>query len=712
MKNKIVKRMLSLALAAGLLLGACGSADKKNASKPQAESVTTEATGEKEEEPDPNRPGAKWIDSGIYQTFSEDGIGEIRLEDDFAAYVNRDWSENAKIPDGLSNTSSRIELSSENEKKKIELIKGEKKNDAELTSMQRLFAKLKDWDARNEKGFDDIKPYIDDVMSISSLEELNAYYSDPKRNILGSPMVTYVIRPNAEDAKHNLIHVAAPVLFSEGAVGFFDKKDGEENPKWAADKKILSYALKRVGYSEKEAKELIDLVAAYEEKYNDAAAAYAKNYAKEGRNYEYHVMSANEVDEVYSNLPLRKIFKANGYDVERSINIAAPELANAQNELYTEENLEAIKADTMLHILYELMSYADREAYEKKATAINKLSGIEKLPSDDNYAYQTLYELDPAEIDKLFAVYCFDPKIKAQITELAEKIRDQYRVILNEEEWLSEETKAAAIEKLDNIKMFVCFPEEMNDYSAIRIGEDTSIMDAYTLIKDFDRKMQIAELKSENDGKMWKESDRYSEFGAFYMAETNSININAGSCGGDYYDPAWPIERKLGGICFVIAHEFTHAFDNSGGAFDKDGNMRDWWTKEDKEELAKRTDKLIDYYSRIVPAPQLSDAPYGDLAAQISDEAIADLGSAKCLLSIAKGYEDFDYETFFKQLGTIQKNARYPEAEFAYIGSNVHPVEFLRCNVVLSNYQEFMDTFDIKEGDGMYLSEKDRITVW
>ncbi|MCR5402605.1 MAG: hypothetical protein K6E91_02125 [Butyrivibrio sp.] len=96
----------------------------------------------------------------------------------------------------------------------------------------------------------------------------------------------------------------------------------------------------------------------------------------------------------------------------------------------------------------------------------------------------------------------------------------------------------------------------------------------------------------------------------------------------------------------------------------------------------------------------------------VQSEAIGDLGSVKCLLSIAKKQENFDYDMFFTQLATIQKNCRYEAAEQFYIVTNEHPVECYRCNIPVQNYDEFIETYDIKEGDGMYLAPEDRITVW
>ena len=163
----------------------------------------------------------------------------------------------------------------------------------------------------------------------------------------------------------------------------------------------------------------------------------------------------------------------------------------------------------------------------------------------------------------------------------------------------------------------------------------------------------------------------------------------------------------------VVGHEISHAFDTNGADYDKDGNRKDWWKPEDRQAFQKRVDKLEAYYSRIIPAPQLSDRAYGENGAHfIRAEAIADLASMKCLLSIAKKMEGFDYNLFFTQIARIQKAARSEAAEKKYLATDNHPVDCFRCNIPVRNYDEFLETYGVQEGDGMYLAPEDRIRVW
>jgi putative endopeptidase len=413
---------------------------------------------------------------------------------------------------------------------------------------------------------------------------------------------------------------------------------------------------------------------------------------------------------------MRSIYEGLGYDMSGKVQVTVPGALELYDELYIDANVEDIKACVLVSTIKEFTNYLDRETFEKKAEFYAPVTGTDSMPANDQYALSTAYEMIPGMIDKLFVEYCFNPETKGQITDITHMMLDAYREMLNEEDWLSDETRAAAIEKLDTMKLHICYPDELPDFSTIKIKspeEGETVFEAWKTTSDFNRVKNAVKLHLKNDGTQWNDGLHYSSFDAAYIGTENSININAGACGGDYYDADWCFEEKLGGVCNIIGHEITHAFDTQGATCDKDGNLNNWWTDKDYEAFQKRVDKLNAYYSTLVPVPQVSDEPYGEEGAlRVNAEAIADLGSMKCQLAIAKKQESFDYEKYFKHLALIQKSARYEPAEVSYAQTNEHPVECYRFNIPAQNYDEFYQTFGIKEGDGMYLAPEKRITVW
>lgn len=663
-----------------------------------------------------DRPGAVWINSDLYGTF--EGMGEIRPQDDFAAAINREWAESAQIPAGQGYTSARLEHELENNAMKIALLSGERTDDPELTAMQNFYDQLLDWDARNAAGYQELKPYAEDIMSISSIDELTAYLSDPDRNIYryGTPLIEGMVKADDDDAFTNLMNIGNPALLSSMDSSFYtDEEDGMMRDIF---RRLSTYMLTRLDYTEEEAAKIFNRCLAFESHFVPAIDEFVVRLMQEGdRVARMNPMTGEELDAAYKNIPIRQIYAALGFDLGDKVNEWMPATLRMFDSLYTEEHLEELKAWILVQSILPFQDYMDRETYETGAYMASGMSGADTLPPDEQYALKAIYDQIPGMIDKLYAEYCFDPEIKVQMTELTRMMIDAYRKMLKEEvDWLTDETRAAAIEKLDNIKLHICYPDALPDFTDINIlpwEEGGSVVQTYMDIRRHNMRINAELLHQKNDGTVWDANAKYSELGAFYLANDNSINICAGLCGGDFYDPSWPIERRLGGVCMVVGHEISHAFDDGGANFDKDGNYMDWWTPEDKQAFEARVAKLEDYYSKIAPLPQLTDRTYGeDGARYIRSEAISDLASVKCLLSIARGIEDFDYELFFTQLARIQKVARYEAAEKQYLATDNHPVDCFRCNVPLSNYDEFLETYGVKEGDGMYLAPEDRIRVW
>ena len=655
------------------------------------------------------RPGAMWINSGIYGTY--EGRGEIRLQDDYAAAVNREWAETVSIPEGASNASARTEQTDNYNRAKLAVLKGEKKDDPDLTSLQNFYALLLDWDTRNETGLQPLKPYVEDLMSVSSTEEMTKYYSDPERNILGTPMVEDELMYHPEDALINILNIKGMKMLVKNTDEL--KPGVEEGADLTAKRLTAEYMLKRLGYTDEEAKEIFDNAKEFERKCQPWTEALIARYAT-GDFTDYIPIA--DFESRYKNLPLAAIYRALGFDVQGYVCTLSANMLDGFEANYTDENIEYIKAWTLVNTLLDFTRYFDRETYEAAAKFQEPVTGTGSVKADDVYALEVMEAVVPTMLDQMYVNYCFNKEIKPQVTELTRMMIDAYRDMINEEGWLADETKAGAIEKLDNFKLYICYPDNLPDYGSVTIGtaeEGETVFSAIMKGRKFLNKVEAAALTMKNDGTYWRYDNYYSTLTACYIAEENSINVYAGICGGDYYDPDWPLEKKLGGLCMVIGHEITHAFDTKGSQYDKNGNKKNWWTEEDRKSFQERVDKLTAFYSKLVPMPQVSDETYGEAGAmRIKSEAIADLGSLKCLLSIAKKQENFDYDLFFRQLAINQKQARYEPAENAYVATDSHPVEAYRCNIPLQNYDEFLHTYHIEESDGMYLAPEDRIRVW
>ena len=180
-----------------------------------------------------------------------------------------------------------------------------------------------------------------------------------------------------------------------------------------------------------------------------------------------------------------------------------------------------------------------------------------------------------------------------------------------------------------------------------------------------------------------------------------------GILGGDLYNTDMSKEELLANVGDTIAHEISHAFDTTGCQFDEKGNLRNWWTQEDGTAFAARADKLAAYYDEIEPFQDVNC-----VGSQIEGEAIADLVAVKIMLRIAGKEDDFDYDRFFRSFSESWRTITTTQSEYYTLLQDTHPLAYLRVNAVVQQFQEFYDTYGIRQGDGMYLPPDKRLEVW
>ncbi len=167
-------------------------------------------------------------------------------------------------------------------------------------------------------------------------------------------------------------------------------------------------------------------------------------------------------------------------------------------------------------------------------------------------------------------------------------------------------------------------------------------------------------------------------------------------------------EEKYGALGAVIGHEISHAFDSNGAQFDENGSLNNWWTDADMAAFGERVSKLADYFDKIVAF----DDGTPNSGKLVQAEATADMGGIRVMLMLAEKIDGFDYDRFFRAYAHLWQWVESLQASEQYALSDPHPRCYQRVNVTLQQFDEFLETYGVKEGDGMYLAPQDRIAVW
>ena len=282
-------------------------------------------------------------------------------------------------------------------------------------------------------------------------------------------------------------------------------------------------------------------------------------------------------------------------------------------------------------------------------------------------------------------------------------------------DWMSDSTKVKAHEKLDNFTVKVGYPDKWKDYSTLNIDP---ALPYYENLREAGR-WYVAD----NMSKLGKPTDK-TEWGmspqtvnAYYNPSTNEICFPAAILQPPFFNPDADDAVNYGGIGVVIGHEMSHGFDDQGRLFDKDGNMVNWWTKEDADKFNAKAQVLIDQFNVVEIIPGLMANGQLTVGENIGDHGGISIAYSAMHKAISKhnpGLIDgmTPDQRFFLSYAIIwAQNIR--DAEKARLTKlDVHSLAVNRVNVSLRNFQEFFDAFGIKEGDPMYRPESERVHIW
>ena len=337
--------------------------------------------------------------------------------------------------------------------------------------------------------------------------------------------------------------------------------------------------------------------------------------------------------------------------------------------------------------------------------------GVNGEISEDDNALAAVLDLLPVPMDNLYIrKYCTE-KQREDVLTIISRVLEAYHGILENTDWLSEETRARAIEKLDHIRIFAVYPDEPGDWSGLDFAgteENGSLVAAKAAVQNYLVSILSDRIDTAIDKDKWDQlMVQTSQVNAYYNPHANSINIMAGILNGNIYNEEMSFEQMLGGIGVVIGHEISHAFDTSGAQFNPDGALANWWTEEDKAAFQERAAKLAAWYDGFIPAEGIVYS-----GQKIQTEAIADMGGIKCMLAIAAQTEGFDYDAFFRQFAASWRMQALLPYIVLLTARDSHPMRYLRINATLAQFDDFLNCYGVGPGDGMYIAPGDRVAVW
>lgn len=713
MKKRIVTSIVLLTLLMNILT-ACKNSNKSNKPTSQTPSESessseSEPTSESETDRDDTDASdvIKYDDPGIIGNLP---ASRPDVSEDFFVHVNYDELKDAKLPEGYSSYSRFNDLADVAEAQTLDLLKSGN-IPSEYSLVSDLYNMYMDVDARNASGFSSVMPYVEKIASVNSLEELydRLYFIDNIHMI--SQLWSIFVSTDAKDSVNNVLYLYAPGL---------DLKDSDEYSKITdygqmikdADDIFFKRLLQKAGYDEKQAEEYIADRFNFEKKIAQHIYNLETTYREDYQEMTYNAYTDKELFELTGDFPLEKILNSMGLSNLNKIIIDQPEFFKSISNIISEDNLKEIKSYVIIDILVGASSYTDEEAFSYKNDWENAKFGSSGIMSTERQAYNLVSTFLPELVGQAYAEKYFSEKEKEDVEKIVYELLDVYRNRLENLDWMTDTTKNIAIEKLDAMGVYVGYPDELlYDYSDIVIDKNKDLFTNFISVIFSITNKSIAQNGKPVNRAAWGNMMAPNVVNACYNPTSNSIYFPAAILHDPFYNKDASLASNMGGIGIVIGHEVTHAFDTLGSQYDKNGNMSNWWTKEDREAFSKKTKAVAERYSRY----ELIDGyrVNGDLTI---GETVADLGGAAAALQILeskeKEGENIDYKDFFEANAKIWMRIMTREVRIDKLKSDPHAPESLRTNINLSQFDKFYEVYDIKAGDAMYTAPENRLLVW
>lgn len=627
------------------------------------------------------------------------------LKDDFYAAVNKDWLTQSTIPDGQIINGALYGLDYQVSDQIAGLIadivaRPQEPGTAEA-KIAALYHTVMDTEGREKAGVEPIRPWLDAIDNAETLGELVSVDAGMRREMGFMTLLGFSLTLDLKDSSRYSVQF--------GTCSAMMDKEFYADPDEGKTEAYLTYLarlLELAGESGEEAGANARRV--YEmEKVLSAASLDVQDMGNVDLIYNLYTME--ELKEVFPNVDLEEVYAATGLKREETVGVSDVGALEAAAAYFTEEHLADLKAMSKTGLLLMVGSTLSQDFQEANYALTQVLYGVEGRQTTEQIAAAQVQGMLSDYLSRAYAEAYFTPEAKADVEEMIGEFIAIYKERIKAQDWMSEETKAMALKKLDTMQVKVGYPDDWEtclDQADIRGPEEGGSFFSNLIAV---QKAQWEEVLSWQGGEVDKTMWVMAPYtvNACYTASFNDITFPAAILQSPMYDVNASREENLGGIGYIIAHEITHAFDNNGAKFDEKGNAADWWTEADYAAFQQRCQAVTEWYDGQESAPGIVCSGVRTLS-----ENVADLGALQCIVEAAGKLEEPDYETLFLTVARTWVSTA-PREMLEYLASaDVHAADKLRVNRALQTLPQFYETFDIKEGDGMWTSPEERVSIW
>ena len=642
----------------------------------------------------------------------------VRPADDFFTFATGGWQKLNPLPGAFSRFGSFDQLQ-ENNNKRIntiltDLLKKQGKEGSVEKKLGDFYKLAMDSVRRNKEGVSPVKPLLDEMENAKTLTDLRNLQIKYATFGYGVPF-GYGFDADQKNAKQNILNLGQGGL-TLGQKEYYLDNDKATSEIRNAYRQFIVNMFRLFGFSDTQAQARRDAIMRYE-----TMLALISKSNTELRDVEanYNKMTLDEFKEKYPNLPLESLANAEGIQTKdiQTMVVGQPSFFAGVDKLASTGNADELRARMEWDAI---LSSANCLSDNVRAEYFNFFSKTMRGTKEDYPRWKrATRQVEEQMGEPLGRIYCeryFPASSKKRMEELVKNLQVSLAERIKAQDWMSEPTKKAALEKLSTFYVKVGYPNKWKDLSKLTIDPSKSFYDNVQACRKFWANVTIQEKAGKPvDKDEWLMTPQ--TVNAYYNPTTNEICFPAGILQYPFFDPKADDAFNYGAIGVVIGHEMTHGFDDQGRHYDKDGNMTDWWTKEDGKNFEARTGKYADFFSAIKVLPDLNANGKLTLGENLADHGGLEVAfnAFEKTPEAKKGKVIMGFtpeQRFFIAYAGVWAN-NITEAEIrSRVKSDPHSLGEWRVNGALPHINAWYKAFGVKEGDKLFIPENERLKLW
>lgn len=680
-------KLLWIALASALLLTACDSSTEAPATA--AAPATALKSG---------------VDFAAMDT-------SIRPQDDFYAYANGNWLAATEIPADQVGWGSYMTLRDEGLEQLrtiVEELGGDASDNEAAANISAFYSAYLDEAGVEADGLAPIEDLLSEIDSLDDHDAVAAFFGSS--NVIGvdAPFNLYINQDDKDPDTYVIFFVQSGLGLPDRDYYFDESERGAE-----LRDKYLRFVEQMLALSGHE----------------DATAAAGRIMALETALAEnqwdkvdsrdadkvYNKIMDDDLDGLLSNFDLDAYFAGLGAERQDYVIVSQPSYLEALNDIFLATDVSIWREYARLNLILSYANFLPKQFVDTQFDFYSRtLFGREDQQPRWKRAINSINGSMGELLGQLYVAKHFPPEAKERMVELVDNLMQAYADSIRNLEWMSEETKAQALTKLSKFTPKIGYPDKWKDYSDLVVSAD-SLVGNIRNARAFNHFMQLDKLGAPVDRSEWFLAPQVVN--AYYNPGLNEIVFPAAYLQPPNFQLDADDAYNYGAIGVTIGHEIGHGFDDQGSKYDGDGNLKSWWTDEDRARFEERTEGLVEQFNGFEALPGLfvnGEFTLGENIGDLGGMAIA-LKAYRMSLDgkeppVIDGFAG--EERFF--LGFAQSSRiKWREQLVEWLVKNdPHSPDVFRVNGVVPNVDAFYATYNVAEGDGHYLPPEERVRIW